>query len=95
MPGLTKKKMIEFCKKLDIWMPPIPSREFLTAAIVRWQFKNKEYKLFGNCFGWWSSEESACLYCRHGVECFEAGMGMSKDKYFSRFNGIKNPKITM
>lgn len=78
---MTNKKLIEYCKKNKIFLPLKITREYLVAAIFRHHNHEKDYKSFGDCFGFWEKDRSACLYCEHGDFCFGVSIGMPKEEY--------------
>lgn len=92
---MKKDKLIEYCKKHDIMVPPGAKVEYLNAAIVRHHLKNKDVKLEEgrSCFGFWEHEDTDCVTCDHEKDCFKTSHGMSKEDYFAKLERLDNPRL--
>lgn len=91
---MNKKKLIDYCERHDIMVPPKATVEYLNAAIVRHNLNNKDIKIENKtCFGFWEHENTNCLTCDYEEECFRAAHGMSKEDYFKSLENLENPRI--
>ena len=88
---ITKKKLLEFCKKKGIFTPPNPTREYLEAAIVRVALHGK--KIEGSCFGFWRHEDSNCMVCDFEEKCFTASIGTDKETYFKKLENAERIRL--
>ena len=91
---MKKERLIEYCKKQKIAVPPGASVDFLVRAICRLYLNLTDAPVEAeNCFGYHGHEESNCMVCDFEEKCFKASIGMSKEEYFKKLEKLESPRI--
>ena len=90
---MNKERLLEFCKRKEIWVPPGATVEQVHAAIVRATYNGLAPKT-KKCFGWWEQENSACMMCDFEPHCFKASMRIEKEEYFKKFESAPRVRFT-
>lgn len=81
--GLTRDKLLAYCREHEISVPSSASKEQIEAAIARAYLHLQEAKpgKFG-CFGYWDGEDQNChRFCKYREECLKSSVGMSMKQY--------------
>jgi len=89
---VTKEKLKSYCDQKGIFVPPGATVEYLNAAIVRTALHDGKIDA-KSCFGFWDSEDPACLTCDQEKICFRVAMGMEKEEYFKKLHNSESPRL--
>ena len=89
---MIRRRLIEYCKKKKIFLPPNPSKEYLVKAIKRAAEHNSIQKS-EKCYGKWEHENMTCTLCDFEKKCFRTSIGIEKEEFFKALEKAENPKL--
>ena len=91
---MNKKDLEEYCKVKGIFVPSGAPKEYLESAITKAFEHCGEKVKRDSCFGYYSSEDAACLAaCDLSVPCSRVTLGMDPKEYDKAFERQQNAKI--